>query len=70
MPFSRAKGKLFFFSLKTKIFRGRSRRDEKRSRGNLPRERFFSFFAEAKNYAQKIRISSCAVSTRRNIVSG
>ena len=43
-------------------------------RKTLPREfaagAFFSFFAEAKNYAQKIRISSCAVSTRRNIVSG
>lgn len=67
MPFSRAKGKLFFLPENGNFSRAFPR-EQKRSRGEFPRERFF--FAEAKNYAQKIRISSCAVSTRRNIVSG
>lgn len=69
MSFSRAKSKLFFSPRKRKFFASVPAGTK-----TLPREfaagAFFFFFAEAKSYAQKIRISSCAVSTRRNIVSG
>lgn len=53
----------FFFSLKTKIFRGRSRRDEKRSRGEFPQERFFLFSPKRKTTRRKSE-SAAAPSAR------